>query len=95
MSLFSRRKPRGFNHRYIYYDERRERLRAIEERARRELGIEAPEEFRPEHLRGVFSGSTRHLCRAREREASGRPRMHVAVLVFLLIVLLALVRYIL
>ena len=57
MSLFSRRKPRGFNHRYIYYDERRERLRAIEERARRELGIEAPEEFRPEHLRGVFSGS--------------------------------------
>ena len=38
MNLFRMPKPRGFNHNYIYYDERRARLREIEERARRELG---------------------------------------------------------
>lgn len=95
MSLFRMPKPRGFRHNYIYYDERRERLRAIEERARRELGMEPPEEFCPEHLRGVFAGSTSHLRRARERRSAGRPQTHVAVLVFLLIALIALVRYLL
>ncbi len=95
MRLFSTRKPRGFNHKYIYYDERRERLKAIEERARREMGMEPAAGYDPERLRGAFSSAQRHVSRARERRAEGRPRVHTAVLVFILIALLALLRYIL
>ena len=29
MGFFKQRKPRGFNHQYIYVDERKERLRTI------------------------------------------------------------------
>ena len=38
-NLFKVRKPRRFHHDYLYVDERKERLREIEERARRELGL--------------------------------------------------------
>ena len=31
MGFFNQRKPRGFNHQYIYVDERRERLKEMEE----------------------------------------------------------------
>ena len=39
MGIFKQRKPRGFQHQYIYVDERRERLKEMEERAKRELGM--------------------------------------------------------
>ena len=38
-NLFKMRKPRRFHHDYLYVDERKERLREIEERARSELGL--------------------------------------------------------
>ena len=31
MGIFNQRKPRGFQHQYIYVDERKERLREMEE----------------------------------------------------------------
>lgn len=55
MSLFRQRKPRPFNHKYIYVDERADRLREIEERARRDLGMNPTEGYRPDSLRGAFS----------------------------------------
>lgn len=39
MMLFKNAAPRRFSLRPVYSDERKERLRAIEERARRELGM--------------------------------------------------------
>ena len=41
MGMFfnSMRKPRGFNHQYIYVDERKEKLAKMEEKAKRDLGI--------------------------------------------------------
>ena len=39
MGLFSQRKPRGFRHEYVYVDERKDRLKVIEERAKAELGM--------------------------------------------------------
>ena len=95
MSIFSNRRPRGFSHRLIYSDERRERLREIEERARRELGMLPPREFRPDDLRGAFVRSTRHLRRRKEREASGHPGMRFGVAVFLIALLLYVMRYLL
>ena len=35
MGMFAMRKPRGFNHSYIYVDERKEKLAKMEENAKR------------------------------------------------------------
>ena len=37
MSFFHQPKPRRFHHEYIYYDERREKLKKLEQNASREL----------------------------------------------------------
>lgn len=38
--FFTSRRPRPFHHTFIYYDERKERLRQMEEHARKELAAE-------------------------------------------------------
>lgn len=47
MGMFTMRKPRGFNHPYIYVDERKEKLAKMEEKAKRELGMLPEKNFRP------------------------------------------------
>ena len=70
MGMFnSMRKPRGFNHQYIYVDERKEKLAKMEEKAKRDLGMLPEKEFKPEDIRGKFVEGTTHLKR---RKASGR-----------------------
>ncbi|MCD8317925.1 MAG: hypothetical protein LUC45_03315, partial [Paraprevotella sp.] len=61
---------------YIYIDERKEKLKAIEERAKRELGMLPPKEFDPEEFRGTFVKATTHLKRRKE---SGRKPMKFGV----------------
>lgn len=51
MGMFTMRKPRGFNHSYIYVDERKEKLAKMEEDAKRELGMLPEKEFSPEDIR--------------------------------------------
>ena len=53
MGMFNVRKPRGFNHQYIYVDERKEKLAKMEEDAKRDLGILPEKEFLPM----IFAGS--------------------------------------
>ena len=65
--MFSVRKPRGFQHNYIYYDPRKEKLKEIDERAKRELGLLPPKEFEPEDIRGKFVQATKHLKRRKEK----------------------------
>ena len=85
MALFKTREPRKFHHPYIYINERKEKLKAIEERAKRELGMLPPKEFNPEEIRGTFVKGTKHfryhylpdLCRVlrcRQRLARRRTR---------------------
>lgn len=85
MGMFSVRKPRGFHHTYIYYDERKERLQKIEDRAKRELGMLPPEPYSPDHFKGEFVKSTTHLKRRKE---SGRSPASPLVLLALIAVLL-------
>ena len=59
MGMFnSMRKPRGFNHQYIYVDERKEKLAKMEENAKRDLGMLPEKEFNPEDIRGKFVEGT-------------------------------------
>ena len=74
MGMFAMRKPRGFNHSYIYVDERKEKLAKMEENAKRDLGMLPEKEFSPEDIRGKFIEGTTHLKRRKE---SGRKPMHL------------------
>ena len=88
--MFTVRKPRGFHHKYIYYDPRKERLKEIDERAKRELGLLPPKEFSPEDIRGKFVQATKHLKRRKE---SGRKPLSYGVLIVAIVLLLLLMRY--
>lgn len=92
MGMFKTRKPRAFNHPYIYIDERKEKLKDIEERAKRELGMLPPKEFDPQDFRGTFVKATKHLRRQKE---SGRKPLKVGVVIIVIAALLFLWRYLL
>lgn len=92
MGLFSMRTPRRFEHKYIYYDERKEKLSKIEEKAKRDLGMLPEEPYNPESIRGKFLESTTHLKRKMESGgASMSPQVAVVLIVVLLLVLYYLV----
>ena len=78
--MFTMRKPRGFNHPYIYVDERKEKLAKMEESAKRELGM-----FSPEDIRGKFVEGTTHLKRRKE---SGRKPVHLGVILVIIALLI-------
>jgi len=80
MGMFfnSMRKPRGFNHQYIYVNERKEKLEKMEEKAKRELGMLPDKEFSPEDIRGKFVEGTTHLKR---RKASGRKPFGIILII--------------
>lgn len=92
MALFKTREPRGYQHRYMYIDERKEKLKAIEERAKRELGMLPKEEFNPENIRGTFVKGTRHLKRRKE---SGRKPMKLGVALIVIALLVFVWHYLL
>ena len=91
MSLFRVNKHRGFQHNYIYYDPRKEKLQKIEENAKRELGLLPEKEFDPEDIRGKFVGATSHLKRRKE---SGRKPISSGILIMIIILLILVMKYI-
>ena len=84
MGMFTMRKPRGFNHSYIYVDERKEKLAKLEENAKRDLGLLPEKKFSPEDIRGKFIEGTTHL---RRRKESGRKPMNLGILLVSIVVL--------
>lgn len=84
MSIFSARKPRGFNHHFIYVDERKERIKEIEQRARERSGQPARAERRSDHLRGAFRNDSL------KRRQAVQHRLLLFYIACLLILLLAL-----
>lgn len=89
MGLFAQKKPRGFQHQWIYVDERKEKLQKIEEKAKRELGMLPPEEkTAEERIRGKFVEQTTHLKRRKEKKP-----VSFAVLLILLGAMLYILHY--
>ncbi len=84
MGMFTMRKPRGFNHPYIYVDERKEKLAKLEENAKRDLGLLPEKKFSPEDIRGKFIEGTTHL---RRRKESGRKPMSLGVVLVAIVLL--------
>ena len=91
MSLFKTREPRRYHHPYMFIDEREEKLKKIEERAKRELGM-LPDKFDPEEIRGTFVKGTKHL---RRRKESGRKPMTLGVALVIIAALLFIWHYLL
>ena len=62
--LFQTRKPRRFHHEMIYVDERKERLKLLEERAREEINSAAPSSDSAIRLRlhQAMKPSRRRFC---------------------------------
>ena len=91
MGFFKQRKPRGFSHQYIYVDERRERLKAMEERARRELGMgPEAEKTTEDRIRGKFVEQTSHLKRQQEKGKPSSSKWLIIIAVLLVALIYAL-----
>lgn len=88
MGMFKMREPRRFNHKYIFVDERKEKLDKIVENAKRELGMLPPrEEGYGERIQGAFASENSHLARRKANGTRITTRVAVAALfvcVFLL-----------
>ena len=87
MGMFTMRKPRGFQHSYIYVNERKEKLDKMTENAKRELGMIPEKEFSPEDIRGKFVEGTTHL---RRRKESGKKPIPCIIKLFLIVLLICL-----
>ncbi len=90
MGMFSVRRPRRFNHQYIYVDERKERLDKMEENAKRELGMIPPKEVNPEDIRGRFVEGTTHL---KSRKSKGKKPLSAVVIIIFIFLLVYLWNY--
>jgi len=91
MKMFnSMRKPRRFNHQYIYVDERKEKIAKMEEDAKRDLGMLPEKEFSSEDIRGKFVQGTTHLKRRKE---SGRKPVSFGIILIIIGLLLFLWHY--
>lgn len=90
MRLFDIRKPRAFRHRYMFADERKDKLKAIEDRAKAELGLCRAKSGGREEIRGMFLRSTRYARRRHERRQAGGFVMSYGAILVLLILLVAL-----
>ena len=94
MGFFNQPKPRRFNHQYIYVDERKERLKEIEERAiRTKQGSTQPsdtEKTTEERIRGKFVEQTSHLKRQQDRDRTTFSKALLIILILLLGLLLVL-----
>ena len=93
MARFKMREPRKFNHKYIFVDERKEKLDKIVENAKRDLGMLPPkEETYEERIRGAFVGDNSHLDRKRSNGSRISSRFAVAALFICVFVLYYIMR---
>ncbi len=89
MALFGRffgnNKPRPFEHKYIFVDERKEKLKEMEERVRREVegdkGEEEPYDTE-KRIRGRIKEQTSHL---RRRSESGKRPISMGMILLIII----------
>lgn len=88
MGFFKTGAPRKFEHKYIYVDERREKLKKIEDKAKRDLGLLPPEELSyRDRIKGAFVDSTTHLKRRKQNSGYMKTQTLIVMLVIAIFVL--------
>lgn len=88
MAFFKMRAPRKFEHKYIYVDERREKIEKIESNAKRDLGLLPPEELSyKERIQGAFVNSTTHLRRRKQNTGYLKTQTIIVMLLIAIFVL--------
>ncbi len=88
MGFFKMGAPRKFEHKYIYVDERREKLEKIEEKAKRDLGLIPPAEGSyKERIEGAFVDSTTHLKRRKQNPGYIKTQTLIVALLIAIFVL--------
>lgn len=95
MSLFSQRRPRGFHHEYMFADKRKDKLRAIEEHAKEELGMRESRGYGGNRMKGVFLNATKYARRRSERRLAGGFMINTGVVLVLIVLLAAVWRLLL
>lgn len=89
MGFLNQRRPRGFRHEYMFVDERKDRLKAVEDRAKAELGRAEPTSPGHDGIRGVFLAATKHARKRSERRLAGGFILSYGVIAVLLVILVA------
>lgn len=93
-SFYNQRKPRQFDHKPIYWDQRKEASEARMSRIKREMGMEEPlEDYRP-NIKGTFVEGTSHLKKSQMRGDTSSSRISRTIkLAVAAIVLIVLFKY--
>ncbi|MBQ8270344.1 MAG: hypothetical protein IJZ22_03950 [Bacteroidaceae bacterium] len=92
MGFFKMGAPRKFEHKYIYVDERREKLDKIVDNAKRDLGMLPPEELSyKERIKGTFQDASTHLKRRKQNGS----RLKTPTLIVALFIAIFILHYLL
>lgn len=87
--MFKSRPPRRFEHKYIYVDERKEKLDKIVENAKRDLGmLESKEPTYRERLKDVFSKQSERIMNQREKGGTRFSNVSLLIIAALLILMI-------
>lgn len=93
MGYFKQREPRRFDHKYIFVDERKEKLDRIVENAKRDLGmLPHKEESYKDRLKGAFTSESSHLARRQRNGRNFSSRFLVGAILVCLFILYYLVK---
>ena len=90
-SFYSPRKPRQFEHKPIYFDPRKEALEEKINKAKKEMGIDEPDEEYKPNVRGTFIEGTSHLRKSRMKGEDSRSRTYKSGKLILFLALLLII----
>ena len=88
MGFFKQPKPRRFSHPYQYVDERKERIKEIEMRAKKELGMQDQESLTGATVKGSFLHAASHTTQHISKRKTGSWQPEAGLLVLLIIILI-------
>jgi len=81
-TFFRTPKPKGFNHKLIYYNEQKEEMREREARIKRELGLSDGDEHYVPNIKGRFKSD-----RVKKYSQSRNSAFRVLIILFVLLLI--------
>ena len=88
LGFFKQPKPRRFSHPYQYVNERKERIKVIEMRAKEELGLLDKEQLSGSTIKGSFLQAASHTSQHISKRQTGTWQTQAGLLVLLIIILI-------